>query len=99
MIQKTTTHPEMEIVTDPDVLAKAKAQDEQFQRNWAWFDARAAKIYSKHCGKVLCVAGQQIFAADTSEDALAMAKSAHPEDAGFFTIIVPKTTGYRIYAH
>ena len=89
----------MEIVADPQVLAKDKTQDEQFRRNWAWFDAHAAEIYPKHRGKVLCVAGQELFAADSSEEVLAMAKLAHPEDVGYFTIIVPKSTGYRIYAH
>jgi hypothetical protein len=31
-------------VTDPEELAKARARREQFDRNWAWFEAHAAEI-------------------------------------------------------
>jgi hypothetical protein len=88
----------MEEVTDPVVLAKARAQDERFERNWAWFQAHAEEIYKAHRGKCICIAGEQLFVADTPEEVLAMAKAAHPGDDGRFTRIIPKERMTRIYA-
>jgi hypothetical protein len=88
----------MEEVTDPVVLAKARAQDERFERNWAWFQAHAEAIYKAHRGKCICIAGEQLFVADTPEEVLAMAKAAHPDDDGRFTLIIPKERMTRIYA-
>jgi hypothetical protein len=90
---------EMAEVTDAAELAKAKAQDERFERNWAWFEAHAAEIYAKHRGKCLCIAGQQLFVADSPEQVLALAQAAHPEDDGRFTRYIPREKAYRIYAH
>ena len=99
MIRMTPVPIVMEQVTDPEELAKAKRQDERFERNWAWFKAHAAEIYERHRGKCLCIAGQELFVADTPQEALAQAKAAHPEDNGFFTRYIPKEKAYRIYAH
>ena len=89
----------MELVTDPVELAKAREQDERFERNWAWFEARAAEIYQQHRGKCLCVAGQELFVADNPEEVLALARAAHPADDGRFTRYIPKERTYRIYAN
>jgi hypothetical protein len=95
----TPTPITMSIVTDPIELAKAREQDERFERNWAWFTARASEIYSKHRGKCLCVAGQELFVADTPAEVLALAKAAHPDDNGRFTRYIPLERTARIYAH
>lgn len=89
----------MEIVTDPVELAKARVQDARAKLNYAWFDAHAAELFDQHRGKVLCVAGQQLFVADTTEEVVSMAKAAHPEDDGLITWYVPKERAYRIYAN
>jgi hypothetical protein len=89
----------MEEVTDPAELAKARAQDERFRRNWAWFEAHAAEVYAAHRGKCVCVAGEQLFVADTPEEVLALAGAAHPEDDGRFTRYIPREKMDRIYAH
>ena len=89
----------MEEVTDAEELAKARVQDERFARNWAWFDAHAGEIYARHRGKCLCIAGQELFVADTPEEVLALATAAHPDDDGRFTRYIPKERTYRIYAH
>ena len=89
----------MEVVTDPVELAKAKAQDERFERNWAWFEAHNADIYPRHRGKFYCIAGQELFVADTPKEVLALARAAHPDDDGRFTGYIPKERTYRIYAH
>ena len=88
----------VEELTGAEELAKARAQDERFERNWAWFEAHAAEIYARHRGKCLCIAGQELFVADTPDQALALATAAHPEDDGRFTRYIPKERSYRIYA-
>lgn len=89
----------MEMVTDPVELAKAFAQDARFEKNWVWFQARAAEIYVRHRGKVYCVAGQELFVADTPAEVLALARAAHPDDDGRFTGYIPKEKAYGVYAH
>ena len=88
----------MEEVTDPVELQKAREQDERFERNWAWFEAHAAEIYAQHRGKCICIAGEELFVADTPEEALALAVSAHPNDDGRFTRLIPQEKIARIYA-
>jgi hypothetical protein len=89
---------EMEEVTDVTELAAAKRQREQFDRNSAWLQRHISEIYAKHRGKCICVAGEQVFVADTATEAAALAMTAHPEDAGWFTRYIPKAKVARIYA-
>lgn len=88
----------MEEVTDPVQIAEAKAQGERFDRNLAWLQAHADEAYA-HLGKYICIAGEELFVADTAEAVLALAKAAHPEDDGRFTLYVPRERMARIYAH
>lgn len=60
--------------------AEMKLQREQFDRNLAWLQAHASDVYSKHRGKCICVAGQELFVADTAREALAQAAAAHADD-------------------
>ena len=87
----------MEEVTDPGELQKARVQDVRFARNWAWFEAHAAEIYSTHRGKCTCVAGEELFVGDTPEEALAKAIVAHPNDDGRFTRLIPQERLARVY--
>jgi hypothetical protein len=87
----------MEELTDPAELAKARAQDERFARNWAWFESHASEIYASHRGKCVCIAGEEIFVADTAEEVLASAIAAHPEDDGRFNRIIPREKVTRVY--
>ena len=89
----------IEELTDPTELAKARAQDERFERNWAWFEAHAPEIYTLYRGKCICIAGGELFVADTPEEVLAMATVAHPEDDGRFTRILPREKVARIYVN
>jgi len=88
----------MEEVTDPVELARARARRERFERNLAWFQAHAAELYPAHRGKCLCVAGEELFVADTPEAVLALARAAHPDDEGRFTRYLPKQKLARLYA-
>jgi hypothetical protein len=88
----------MEEVSDPRALAQARAQRQRFDRNAAWFQAHATEVYPKYRGKYLCIAGEELFVADTAEQALAMAAAAHPDDDGSFVLYVPREKVARIYA-
>jgi hypothetical protein len=89
----------MEIETDPVELAKARARWERFDQNWACLQAHVPQVYEGNRGKTLCIAGQELFVADTVEEALAQAKAAHPDDDGCFTLYIPRERMARIYAH
>jgi len=88
----------MEKVSDPVELHKAQAQDERFKRNCTWFEAHTTEIYAAHRGKCICVAGEQLFVADTPAEALALAIVAHPDDDGRFTRLIPQDKMAPIYA-
>src|SRR5262245_31771053 len=88
----------MEEVTDVEGLLKARRQHEQFDRNSAWLQAHIAEVYSKHRGKCICVASEELFVADTVKEVIAQATAAHPEDEGWFTRYIPKAKVARIYA-
>jgi hypothetical protein len=89
----------MEIVTDPVELAKAQARREKFDRNLNWFQAHALEIGASCRGKFICIAGEQLFAADTAEEVLSLATAAHPEDEGRFIHYIPRERLVRIYAN
>jgi hypothetical protein len=89
----------MEEVLDPKELAKARAQDERYKRNFTWFQAHAAEIFTRYRGKCICIAGEELFVADTPEEAMAQAMAAHPTDDGSFMHYIPKQKVARIYAH
>src|SRR3970040_1309455 len=80
----------MEEVADPEELAKARAQRERFDRNTAGLQTRAWEVYTRYRGKCICVAGEELFVADTPEEALALATAAHPEDDGSFLRYIPR---------
>jgi len=88
----------MQEVTEPQELAEARARRNRFDRNEAWLQARAAEIYKCHRGRYICIAGEDLFVADTPEAAYASAKSAHPEDDGLFVRYIPKEKLPRVYA-
>jgi hypothetical protein len=88
----------VEAETDPVEIGRARARRERFERNWAWLEQHAAEVY-RHRGKVIAIAGQELFVGDTTEEALGRAKAAHPEDDGLFTRIIPNERGPRIYAY
>lgn len=89
----------MEEVTDPEELAKARAQRERFDRNFAWFKAHAAEIFAHYRGKCIAIADEELFVADTPEEAMTLAKAAHPEDDGSFMHYIPQEKLARIYAN
>lgn len=89
----------MEEVTNPEELAKARAQRQRFDRNSAWLQAHATEVYARYRGKCVVIAGEELFAADTPEEAWALATAAHPEDDGSFIRYIPREKVARIYAN
>ncbi len=86
-------------VTDPEEIAKIKAQRERFRKNSDWLQAHVPQVYAQHRGKFICVAGQELFVADRAPDVVASARKAHPEDDGFLLRYIPREKMERVYAH
>ncbi|MBI3823401.1 MAG: hypothetical protein HY289_12090 [Planctomycetes bacterium] len=99
MIVAKSTPLVMYEVTDPEELAKADAQRARFRKNSDWLQAHIPEVYSRHRGKCICVAGQELFVADTAQAVIAMARNAHPDDDGFLLRYIPLVKMARIYAH
>jgi hypothetical protein len=97
-MNKTCVAIEIEEVTDADEIARARKRREQFQRNKDWLQAHVSEVYSKCRGQCICIAGQELFAADTAREAIAQARAAHPHDEGCLTRYVPREKAARIYA-
>jgi hypothetical protein len=89
----------MEQVTDPEELAKGRAWRARADRNAAWLQAHAAEVYPRYRGKFVCIAGEELFVADTADEVLALARTAHPEDDAFFLHYIPREKVARVYAH
>jgi hypothetical protein len=89
----------LEWVDEPSAIAQARARDERIKRNSDWLQAHWDHLWPQARGKYLAVAGQEAFVADTSEEARARARAAHPEDDGAFCQYVSTKRGPRIYAH
>jgi hypothetical protein len=89
----------MEEVTDSKELARDQAQWECFDRNAAWLQAHVQEIYPRYRGKYICIAGEELFVADTPQAALALATTAPPQDDGCFLRYIPREKLARIYAH
>jgi hypothetical protein len=84
---------------DPAMLAEMEAQEQRFRRNSDWLQAHIASVYGQHRGKCICVAGGELFVADTVEEVLSQARAAHPEDDGFLLRYIPRERMERIYAY
>ncbi len=89
---------ESENSDSPEEIAAARLQQEQFDRNSAWLHENISAVGDNYRGKVICIAGQELFAGETTREAVAQATAAHPEDRGRFTLYIPKTRAARIYA-
>ena len=88
----------LELAT-PAEAGETETQRRQFDRNAAWLQAHASEIYSKNRGKCICIAGEEVFVADTAGEALAKATTAHPDDKGRFVHYIPRDKVARIYAN
>jgi hypothetical protein len=83
----------------PEELAAFHARWEEYERNLAWFQAHLEEIRAQHLGKHICVAGEELFVGDTPQEAIALARAAHPKDGGHMALYLSPVKGPRIYAH
>ena len=90
MISVKSTPLVMVEVVEPGENAKAAAQRERFRKNSDWLQARVPQVYARHLGKFICVAGQELFVADTASEVVPMARKAHPEDDGLLFRYIPR---------
>jgi hypothetical protein len=86
-------------VTEPEENARIKAQRERFRKNSDWFQGHVPQVYAQHRGRFICVAGQELFVADTAPQVVATARKAHPEDDGLLLRYIPREKMERVYAH
>ncbi len=99
MIVAKSTPVIMQIITDPEDNAQFHVKMERFRKNSDWLQAHIPEVYSRHRGKCICVAGQELFVADTGAEVVAMARKAYPEDDGFLLRYIYREKMERIYAH
>lgn len=82
----------------PEELAAFHAQREKYERNRSWLLPRLHEIHARHKGNCICVAAEELFVAETPEEAIALASAAHPEDDGRLLRYLSPVKGPRIYA-
>jgi len=82
---------------DPEYVAAALVRRTRLEGNAAWLEAHGDEVFAKHRGRCICVSEEEVFAADTALDALALAEAAHPEDGGRLLYQVPSEKAMRIY--
>lgn len=78
------------VETDPEEMAHFENDWQKLERNAAWLDAHAGEIYREHRDRFICVAGEELFVAETPEQVLAEAKAKHPDDNGRLVRYIPK---------
>ena len=85
-------------ITDPKERSERQAWRERADRNAAWLQAHASEVYPHHRGQFICIAGEELFVADSVEEVLRLAQAAHPEDDAYFLRYIPRDRVARIYA-
>jgi hypothetical protein len=85
--------------TDPVENGKTQAQRQRLRKNSTWLQAHVPQVYAPHRGKHICVAGEELFVADSAPEAVTLARQAHPEDDGLLLRYIPREKVERIYAH
>ncbi len=98
MIFKQTNPIKLVEVTDPNELEQAHRRRAQFDKNLEWLKLHAEEVYTQYRGKHLCISGENVFAADTPEEAARLALAAHPNDEGRFVTYIPPERMPRIHA-
>ena len=86
-------------VTDAVELDKIVAQRERFRKNSDWLQSNIPQVYARHRGKFICVAGQELFVADTAPEVVATARKCHPQDDGLLLRYIPREKLESVYAH
>jgi hypothetical protein len=83
----------------PQEWAEYEVRRDHFLRNSKWFEEHAAEIGQKYPGKHIVVAGGELFAGDTFNEAREKARLAHPDDKGVYFEYISTDRGPKLYAH
>ncbi|HEV3023348.1 MAG TPA: hypothetical protein VGX76_12810 [Pirellulales bacterium] len=86
-------------VDDPVLAVCCREQDARAKLNSDWLSSHWSDVLPGARGRCVAVAGQEAFIADTPEQALALAKHAHPDDDGVLAQYVYDKVGPRIYGN
>ena len=74
----------------PEEFAAFHAQGERYERNWAWLLPGLHEIHARHKGNCICVAGEELFVAETPEEAIALAPRLIPRTTAACCVISPR---------
>jgi hypothetical protein len=74
----------LEIATEPAEISQVTDHDRRLKRNLEYLNARWDDLRPRECGRFVAVAGQELFIADTYQEALDKARAAHPDDDGYW---------------
>jgi len=83
----------VEFSDGPEDPERRRALFEQMDRNGEWLRRHWAELLPGARGKYLAVAGQEAFIAETSAEAWAWTRAAHPEDEGTLVYHVLRSKG------
>ena len=75
----------MEIVDPSGVNAQVRAQNERARLSSEWLESHWPDLLPLARGKLIAIAGQQAFIADTPGSARESARAAHPDDDGLLS--------------
>ncbi len=74
----------------PAVNALDLAHERRLKKNLDWLNARWDDLLPRTRGKFVAVAGQEVFIADTYQEAMDLARAAHPDDDAAWGQRVPE---------
>lgn len=66
----------------PEKLRLLFAPGSPFDKNRRWLDDHLEELKKVLVDKWVCVAGEELFVAETEKAAIATARTAHPEETG-----------------
>jgi hypothetical protein len=90
----------IEEITDPNEIARSKALAAKVDPNLDWLETHWANLLPQARGKYVAVAGREAFVAESSAEAIRLARLAHPEeDEGLVIRYVRLHQGPRLYGN
>ena len=89
----------IEEITDPVEIARSQELAAKVDPNLDWLEGHWSELIPQARGKFVAIAGQEAFVADTSDEAIRLARLAHPNDEGWISRFVPRHEGPRLYGN
>ncbi len=89
----------IELVNDPAESAQLASIYEQLRLNADWLETHWPDLVPRALGKLIAVAGQEAFVADSAKEAWEWAETQHANDLGTLVEYVLPAGGPRFYAN